>query len=109
MTSAALLLLIASATGIDQGCPITGSAVLWAYDLCLWRHETDDTLHPGVHACVGEAEQLIKKIGPCPAKLKFKEQICQLAVEWKTGEADFASCVAEDRPKGPSVINGGIE
>jgi len=109
MTSAALLLLIASATGIDHVCPVTGSAVLWSYDLCLWRHETDDTLHPGVQTCVGEAEQLIEKIGPCPAKLKFKEQICQLAVEWKTGETDVISCVGEDKPMGPSVRNGGIE
>ena len=109
MNSAALLLLIASVAGIEQGCPVTGSAVLWAYDLCLWRHETDDTLHPGVQACVGEAEQLVEKIGPCPAKLKFKAQICQFAVEWETGEADIASCVGEDKPMGPSVRNGGIE
>ncbi len=50
MSSVALLLLIASAAGTEQGCPVTGSAVLWAYDLCLCWHETDDALHPGVQA-----------------------------------------------------------
>ena len=43
----ALLLALPDANAGSR-CEISGDARLWAYDACLWRYETDDTLHPGV-------------------------------------------------------------
>ena len=89
-------------------CEISGDAHLWAYDACLWRYETDDTLHPGVIDCVDRNQALIAEAGSCQAKHIFKSRICTLARQWKLKEPDPATCMALDRPLGASVRDGGI-
>ena len=56
-------------------CEISGDARLWAYDACLWRYETDDTLHPVVISCADKNQALIAKAGSCQAKRIFKGRI----------------------------------
>ena len=89
-------------------CNITGKAILWAYDACLWEFETDDTLHPGVIACVKKSEKLITSVGECEAKITFKRRICDLAKEYNTEDINQETCMSEDKALGPSVRNGGI-
>ena len=89
-------------------CEISGDARLWAYDACLWRYETDDTLHPGVISCADKNQALIAKVGSCQAKRIFKDRICTLARQWQLKEPDPTTCMNVDRPLGASVRNGGI-
>lgn len=92
----------------NSACEISGDARLWAYDECLWRHETDDTLHPGVIKCVKKNQALVSRVGPCKAKRIFKDRICTLARKWKLNEPDPDTCMSIDKPLGASVLNGGI-
>lgn len=104
-----LTLLMAHADAhAGSRCEISGDALLWAYDACLWRYETDDTLHPGVISCVDENRALIAKVGSCQAKRIFKDRMCALARQWQLDEPDPATCMAVDRPLGGSVRDGGI-
>jgi len=100
-------ILIAS-TYHSKECEISGKGILWAYDACLWEFETDDTLHPGVIECVDKSEKIIKSMGECDAKRKFKHKICNLAIEYKTEGINKETCMSEDKPLGPSVREGGI-
>ena len=59
---ALLLALYTVKAGAD--CEISGDARLWAYDACLWRYETDDTLHPGVIDCIEKNQSLIAEVVP---------------------------------------------
>jgi hypothetical protein len=47
---ALVALVITSAARAATPCEIKGPAVQWAYDACMSRYETDDSLHPGVMA-----------------------------------------------------------
>ena len=89
-------------------CEISGDARLWAYDACLWRYETDDTLHPGVISCADKNQALMAKVGSCQAKRIFKDRICTLARQWQLNEPDPSTCMTVDRPLGPLVRDGGI-
>ena len=102
-----IALLIAS-TCYSEECEIRGKAILWAYDSCLWEFETDDTLHPRVIECVEKSEKVIKSIGECEAKRKFKRKICDLAIEYKTEGVNKETCMSEDKALGSSVREGGI-
>ena len=96
-----------SATDAGE-CEISGKAILWAYDACFWKHETDDSIHPGVLKCVDQGEKLIEKVGQCEAKRIFKSRICAMAKEWKIEGIDPETCMSSDKPLGPSVREGGI-
>ena len=102
------LLLALPAVDARACCEISGDANLWAYDACLWRYETDDTLHPGVIDCVDRNRALITEAGSCQAKHIFRSRICALARQWKLREPDPATCMITDRPLGASVRDGGI-
>ena len=102
-----IALLIAS-TCYSEECEISGKAILWAYDSCLWEFETDDTLHPSVIECIEKSEKLIKSVGECEAKRKFKRKICDLAIEYKTEGVNKETCMSEDKALGSSVREGGI-
>ena len=110
MRSMILLALLLALHAVNAGsrCEISGDAHLWAYDACLWRYETDDTLHPGVIDCVEKNQALISEVGSCQAKRIFKSRICTLAREWKLKEPDPTTCMTLDRPLGASVRDGGI-
>ena len=93
----------------DAGeCKISGKAILWAYDACFWKYETDDSIHPGVIECVNEGKKLIKKVGTCEAKRIFKSRICAMAKEWKIEGIDPKTCMSSDKPLGSAVKDGGI-
>ena len=100
--------LPAPPSAVGSPCEITGAVELWSHDACLWRFETDDTIHPGVLACVDKNRSVIAKHGSCSAKRIFKERICRLAAEVKTRDQTFQECMAQDVPLGPSVKAGGI-
>lgn len=102
------LLLIAPAGKASDSCEISGDARLWAYDECLWRFETDDTLHPGVMECYDRDQIEIRNLGSCPAKRVFKQRICDLAKAWALSDPAPATCMKLDQPLGPSVRDGGI-
>ena len=103
----ALLLALPDAHAGSR-CEISGDARLWAYDACLWRYETDDTLHQGVNSCADKNQALIAKVGSCQAKRIFKDRICTLVRQWQLKKPDPATCMTVDRPLGPSVRDGGI-
>jgi len=102
------LLLVLPYAHAGSSCEISGDALLWAYDACLWRSETDDTLHLVVISCVDKNRALIAKVGACQAKRIFKGRICTLARQWQLEEPDPSTCMAVDRPLGVSVRDGGI-
>jgi hypothetical protein len=106
----ALILLVTPLFESHAGsrCEISGDARLWAYDACLWRFETDDTLHPGVTRCADQNQALIAKLGSCKAKRIFKDRICTLARQSQLDDPDPSTCMALDKPLGSSVRNGGI-
>jgi hypothetical protein len=103
----ALLFTLTNAHAATR-CEVSGDARLWAYDACMWRYETDDSLHPGVIACADKNQSLIAKVGPCQAKRIFKERICKLARQWKLDDPDPNTCMAVDKPLGSAVRNGGL-
>ena len=102
------LLLVFPDAYAGSSCEISGDARLWAYDACLWRYETDDTLHPGVISCADKNQALIAEVGSCQAKRIFKDRICALARQWELEEPDPTTCMTVDRPLGASVRDGGI-
>lgn len=102
------LLLVLPVAHARPSCEISGDAHLWAYDACLWRYETDDTLHPGVISCIDKSQALITKVGSCQAKRIFKDRICILARQWQLEDPDPTTCMTVDRPLGASVRDGGI-
>ena len=105
---AGFILLLVPFSTIAEACEISGKAILWAYDVCFWQHETDDSLHPGVIDCVEEGEQVIARVGTCEAKRLFKSRICDMAIKCETEGIDPETCMSTDRPLGPSVRDGGI-
>lgn len=102
------LLLVLPDAHAGSRCEISGDVLLWAYDACLWRYETDDTLHPGVIDCVDKNRAIIAEVDSCQAKRIFKSRICTLAREWQLKEPDPTTCMTLDRPLGASVRDGGI-
>ncbi|WP_432470678.1 hypothetical protein [Amphritea sp. HPY] len=103
-----LTLIFLSSFARAEDCEITGQAILWAYDACFWKHETDDSIHPGVIECVRDSQKEIKSHGECPARQLFKSRICDLAKRWSLTEPDPETCMAIDKPLGPAVKEGGI-
>ena len=79
---AGFILLLVPFSTIAEACEISGKAILWAYDVCFWQHETDDSLHPGVIDCVEEGEQVIARVGTCEAKQVFKSRMCDMAIRF---------------------------
>jgi hypothetical protein len=102
------LILVLPDAHAGSKCEISGDANLWAYDACLWRYETDDTLHPAVISCVDKNQALIMKVGSCRAKRIFKDRICALARQWRLEDPDPTTCMTVDKPLGASVRDGGI-
>ncbi len=99
-----LLIFAAAPTAFaKRQCEISGNVKLWSYDACLWHNETDDTIHPGVIACVERNDQTIARYGACKAKRIFKDRICA-----KVDDRSYADCMAKDEPLGASVRDGGI-
>ena len=103
-----ILFLLMPFSSTAEECKISGKAILWAYDVCFWEHETDDSIHPGVIECVEEGQKLIERVGTCEAKRIFKSRICDMAKEWKIEEIDPQTCMSSDRPLGSAVRDGGI-
>ena len=110
MRAVIAILSILAAQPVYSGsqCEISGDAKLWAYDACLWRYETDDTLQPRVIRCSEANLTLISRVGSCRAKRIFKERICTLARQWQLKDPDPLTCMSMDKPLGSSVRNGGI-
>lgn len=92
----------------ESACDISGDAVLWAYDSCLFKHETDDTLDLAVTECVKAGQSLIKEKGECGAKRIFKTSICSQRSKINPDNPDTKTCMQNDIPLGPSVKDGGI-
>lgn len=103
-----LLLVLVAEPVVASPCEITGSADLWSYDSCLWRYETDDTIHPEVLKCVERNRSVIQRHGSCGAKRIFKDRICRLVVQEESGPDAMVACISEDKALGPSVKEGGI-
>jgi hypothetical protein len=91
-----------------EECKISGKAILWAYDACFWKYETDDSIHPGVIDCVREGRKLIDRVSACEAKRIFKSRICAMAKEWEIEGIDPKTCMSSDVPLGSAVRDGGI-
>ncbi|MEZ0231303.1 MAG: hypothetical protein ACAH12_00565 [Methylophilaceae bacterium] len=89
-------------------CEIKGEAIFWAYDACLWRYETDDSLHPEVMACADRAQHLIKTKGTCRAKRIFKERICLLIQQTEDNYSTLQTCMDDASVVGPTVKDGGL-
>jgi hypothetical protein len=105
----AMLVVLFAGSASASSCEISGVAELWSYDSCLWRYETDDTIHPEVLKCVERNRSVIEKRGSCKAKRIFKERICRLVVvQGNSGTETMEGCMSKDKPLGPSVEEGGI-
>lgn len=105
---ATIIAFLFASTCYSAECEISGKAILWAYDACLWEYETDDTLHPGVMKCVAKYEKHMKTVGECEAKRTFKHKICDLAEKYRIKDINPETCMSEDKALGPSVRDGGI-
>lgn len=108
MKIAILLIFLFPFTSYGGECNVTGDAILWAYDSCLWAHETDDSIHPGVIKCVEKAQKEIAQFGECQSKRIFKKRICNLAKQWKLEVPNPQTCMAIDQALGAAVRTGGI-
>ena len=116
-TAALLLMKIALAVAVlatssagqaAPPCEIKGPAMHWAYDACMGRYETDDSLHPGVMACADRAQRLIRAKGGCKAKRIFKEQMCLLLQLPADRRSSQQACMQDPGVVGSTVKNGGL-
>ena len=102
------VLVISNAAQAATPCEIKGPATLWAYDSCMSRYETDDSLHPGVMACADRGQRLIQAKGECKAKRIFKERICRLLQQTGDRRSSLQSCMQDPSVVGSTVQNGGL-
>jgi hypothetical protein len=102
------VLIITSAAQAAPQCEIKGPAALWAYDACMGRYETDDSLHPGVMACADRAQRLIKAKGECKAKHIFKERMCLMLQKTIDRRRSQRACMDDPTVVGSTVKNGGL-
>jgi hypothetical protein len=106
------LLLLGALTGGASGapklCEIAGEAIHWPYDSCMFLHETDDALHPGVVACADKAQKIMRAHGTCTAKRIFKDRICAARAGIEQPERSRNECMLDPEVKGPTVRNGGL-
>ena len=105
---ALVALVITSAAQAATQCEIKGPAVHWAYDACMSRYETDDSLHPGVMACVGRGQRLVQIKGECTAKRVFKERMCMLLQQSDDRRSSLKACMQDPSVIGSTVQNGGL-
>ena len=77
----------------------------WAYDLCLFKHETGDPLNEKVIECVDMFTFDARKLSNCEAKTKFKTKLCELHYKSKD---EVHYCMSQDIPLGPTVKGSGI-
>lgn len=82
--------------------------MFWGYDACMYRYETDDSLHPGVMACADHAQRLIRTNGSCIAKRVFKERICLLIQQMEGRRESLSACMQDPGVIGSTVRNGGL-
>ncbi len=92
-------LTIGFAFAEEPPCEISGSAILWATDACLWQHETDNVKDSHVQKCIAHATQHIQLLGECDAKHLFKHAICAQTSKWNIDE----NCLASTEPLGPAT------
>lgn len=102
------ILLAVTPTHAASQCEIEGEAIFCAYDSCMWRYETDDSLNPGVMACADSAQLLIKKEGDCIAKRILKERICQISQKTEGRHRSVQHCMRDPEMVGSTVRDGGI-
>jgi len=72
MKVAVLLLAFLYLSVMAEECSISGRAILWAYDSCYWKYETDGSIHPEVIECVDASQNEIR--GYC-SSLAFLTQL----------------------------------
>ena len=99
---------ITSAAQAAPLCEIKGQAVHWAYDACMGRHETDDSLHPRVVACVDRAQRLIRAKGECKAKRIFKKRVCVLLQKTADRRSSLQACMQDPSVVGSTVQKSGL-
>ena len=83
----------------EPPCEISGDAILWATDACLWQHETDNVKASKVQKCIARATQHIQLLGECDAKRLFKHAICAQTSKWHIDE----NCLPSTEPLGPAT------
>ena len=89
-------------------CEIPGDPLHWAYDACLYAHETDDELHPSVTACADRAQKLIPRYGSCTAKRIFKDRLCAVREQFGTSSQSRRACMLDPEVIGLAVRNAGL-
>ena len=99
----AAVTLIASAA--DPGCEVPGDKVHWIADYCMAKLGTDDEIAAG--DCINE-ELTRRFASDCAAKLHYKKQMCEAAVQRGDFKGGVQACLADRSFAGPTVSNGGV-
>lgn len=103
-----LLAFAASAASAHPGkCAIPGEPVHWAADYCMYAAATDDFAHPKVVECFDKQPD-VKDARACPAKVKYKTDICAIVVRDGSYKGTVAACVRNNLFSGRTVRNGGL-
>lgn len=101
-------LILAFSAQAASRCEIDGQVLHWAYDACMTRYETDDELHPGVMACVDQAQRTIRRHSGCTSKRIFKDRICTILRGSGNISVTQQACMRDRSIVGSTVKNGGI-
>ena len=88
-----------------DACPISGEAIHWQADACLFESETDDII--AAQPCLDRMATLRFK-DACAEKRHYKQRLCEGMVAAGLRTGTVAECVADPAAMGRTVRDGGV-
>jgi len=89
----------------DSDCPINGPKIQWLVDYCMYKIGTDDII--AADPCMKEDEKINYR-NDCDAKIKYKKEMCNLAIGSGWVKKSRDACFADPEFMGGTVRNGGV-
>jgi hypothetical protein len=109
-----LLLALVIASGVSgcisaptaASCAISGEAVQWQADYCLFAAGTDDLV--AAQPCM-DLEAKVNFPNDCTEKQYYKKHLCTLAIDSGSRPGPVEQCMQDTQFYGPTVRNGGAQ
>ena len=100
-----IFLAVSTATAVDSNCPVKGPKIQWLADYCMRKVESDDII--AADSCMQEDQKNHYK-SECEAKIKYKKEMCAMAIASGWVKQTPEQCFANPEFMGITVRNGGV-
>jgi hypothetical protein len=87
-------------------CAVSGEAIHWAEDYCMYLAATDDFFNPKVTECFVNQGKISRQ-SECSARIQYKRKICEITIRNQSYDGTVEACIRDEKFSGPSVRRRG--